>query len=130
MGLPGSPLAHAPVGEAQPEDVVDKEPQWPNRAQQHHVADVKLDGAHVVSGEEHRVLHVLGHHLHGRLSHGALRWGWRPPIPGSVSKAGGLRGPDSGLAQTEALGVLSDRAHLRVLPPPTLGVLSRCRMMQ
>lgn len=113
--------AHVPVGEAQPEDVIDEEPQRPHGTQQHHIADVELDGAYVISGEEHRVLHVLGHHLHGRLSHEALPWGCCPPILGSVSKAGGLRGPNSRLVQTEASGVLSDRAHLRVLPNPPWG---------
>lgn len=53
----------APVGEAQPEDVVAVEPQGPRRAQQHHVAHVELHLPHVLALKQHRVLDVFAHHL-------------------------------------------------------------------
>lgn len=54
-----------PVGEAQPEHVVHKQPQRLHRPQQHHVADVELDPPHVLSKEQDGTLNVLGHDLEG-----------------------------------------------------------------
>lgn len=61
-----SHLTHLPIGEAQPEHIVYKHPQRLHRAQQHNVADVKLDVPHVFPEEQDGTFNVLGHNLEDR----------------------------------------------------------------
>lgn len=58
-----SPSPELPVGEPQPEHVVDEQLQGPHGPQEHHVADVELDPAHVFSEEQDGTLNVFGHNL-------------------------------------------------------------------
>lgn len=51
------------VSKTQPEDVVCIKTQRFHRAQHHHVADVKLHHAHLISVKQHGVLQILTHHL-------------------------------------------------------------------
>lgn len=52
-----------PVGEPQPEHVVDEQPQGLHRPQQQDVTDVELDPPHVFPKEQDGTLDVLGHNL-------------------------------------------------------------------
>lgn len=71
-----------PVGEPQPEHVVDEQPQGLNRPQQQDVADVELDPPHVFPEEQDGTFDVLGHNLRTEAGSRVLlspRPGWSGP---------------------------------------------------